>query len=320
MAFQTTSVGRNDNSDNKPKVDYNAMNEYVVETAQLQQRETLIGVVSGIIDLGEQEQPDAEIEFNGTPEDEAEVIQKFPNTYFKQGLNEKNKPCRLKCYPQKPVQAVVLSIDFPDIIIDKGQFFGESNPQPLRLFTGGQFWNGSTMIVGRPTYLKVNKSLGEWSFDVKHALHKMAVAAKLIQPGEVFLPNDIDQLLGKAFQFEAQVFFKESKGKKYYTEYLKFVSGLGRGQVAPELDNPPFMLELNGDSATEESVRNLRSHIINTIKLANNYECSKTQALLEGNSGRSADSSNKEPKPEPTKPKKTTPKPVVDDDIEDCPF
>lgn len=322
MAFKTTAVSKNDNAD-KPQVNYEEVNAYRVETAGLQERETLVGYVAGIIDLGEQNQPDAEFPFDGSEEDEAAEIEKNPNTYFKDGIDEKTKkPVRLKCYPQRAVQAVCLAIDFPDIILDIGQFYGKSNPQPLRMFTGAQFWNGTNMIVARPTYLKINKSTGQWSFDAKHLLYKMAVADKLVKPGEPFLPQSIDQLLGKSFQFEAQVFFKESKGKKYYTEYLKFVGGLGRGQQAHEPVNEPFLIEFDGD-LTQENMSNLRSHIINTIKQANNYEGSKIAEYLEGRSQATASTKQEEkPKANPPAAKKVAVKaPVVEEDGDDsCPF
>ena len=62
MSFDAYGTSAAANSD-KPKVDYNAMNQYVVDTAGLEERETLIGVVAGIVDLGTQEQPDAEVTF-----------------------------------------------------------------------------------------------------------------------------------------------------------------------------------------------------------------------------------------------------------------
>lgn len=318
MTFKTSGVAKNESAD-KPKVDYDAINQYRVDTAGLEKREVLVGYVAGIVDLGTQKQPDAEFEFDGDADDEAAEIEKNPNTYFKDGFNEKGKAVRLKCYPQRPVQAVCLAIDFPDITLDIGQFFGKSNPQPLRMFTGAQFWNGSQMVVARPTYLKINKSSGEWSFDVKHLLHKMAVASKLIEPTEAFLPQDIDQLLGKAFQFEAQVYFKEAKGKKYYTEYLKFVGGLGRGQKAPEPENEPFLIEFDGD-LTEENMQNLRSHIINTIRQAENYEGSKISEFL-GDAPKKAAKQEDKPQAKAT-PAKPKPSKVVEEEWpdDDIPF
>jgi len=276
MAFAVNAGG---NSSSEGKVNYDDLNNYVVETAGLEDRTTLVGIVSGIVDLGIQEQEDAEIKFEGDADAEAAEIEKFPSTYFKDGIDEQTKkPCRLKCYPQKAIQSVAVAVDFPDIIVDKGQFYGESNPQPLRLWLGGQFFiQGVGMVIGRPIPLKNDTSTGKWSFRKNHIFHKMAVAAKLIKADEPFVSRDIDQLLGKAMQFEAQVYIKNSK---YYTEYIKFAGGVARGQSVPELPFDPFVVEFNGN-LTPENMLNLRNHVINTIKRANNYAGSKIQGFLE---------------------------------------
>lgn len=281
MSFETYGVDQKE-SNRSSTVDFDAINKYVVETAGLQERETIAGVVSGIIDLGTQEQPDAEVVFNGDEEDEKKAIAEFPSTYFKDGFDpETKKQVRLKCWPQKPIQCVAVAVDIPDILVDKGQFFGESKPLPLRLYLGGQFYiEGSGMVVQRPTPLKVNKKLGDWSLDQKHLFYKMAVAAKIIKAGEVFKPSRISELLGQAFQFETQVFFKESKGKSYYTEYIKYVSGLGRGQSVPELPNKPIMIQFNKEN-DPEAIKELRAHVVNTIKKASNYEGSAIQKQIE---------------------------------------
>lgn len=280
MAFDTYAVNQSEGK--QQEIDWNALNEYVVETCNLQERETLVGVVSSIVDLGIQEQADAELKFDGDEEDEAAEIEKNPDTYFKDGVDPvSKKKVRYLCYPQKPIQSVAVSVDFPDIMLDKGQFFGNSDPRPLRLWLGGQFYvQGAGMLVARPTALKITKKSGTWSFAPNHLFHKMAVSAKLIKPEESFMPKDIDKLLGKAFQFEAQVFFKESKGKQYYTEYLKFVGALGRGQVAGDLPTTPVIVQFN-QSNTEEAIKEIRNHVLNTIKRAKNYEGSVIQKQIE---------------------------------------
>lgn len=324
MAFRTTNVSQNDNS-TKPEVNYDELNRYVVETAGLQERETIIGYISGIVDLGNQDLPDAEVVFTGSEEDQQAEIEKNPNTYFKEGFDPvTKKQVTFKCWSQKPVQCVAFSVDFPDIIVDKGQFFGKSQPAPLRAFYGGQFYTqGSGMVVGRPTPLKINKSTGEWSFDKKHLFHKMAVASKLIKPDDAFLPQDIDKLLGKSFQWEVQIFMKKVKDKEYFTEFIKYLGGLGRGQQPHEPVNEPFLIEFDGD-LTQENMSNLRSHIINTIKQANNYEGSKIAEYLEGRSQATASPKQEEkPKVNPPAAKKVAPKaPVVeeDPDLDDSPF
>lgn len=286
MAFKVVNTPNTSSSESN--VDFEAINRYRVEAAGLQDRETVPGYVAAIIDLGIQKQPDAEVAFTGTEEEEEAIMAEMPDTYFKDGIDQDTKqPVRLKCWPQKPQQCVVLAIDFPDIIVDMAQAYGEeSKPLPLRLYTGGQFYIPTQgMIVARPTPLRVvnldkSRKTKKWSLAQNNMLHKMAVAAKLIKPDEVFLPQRIDELLGKAFQFDAQVYFKQSGQKEYFTEYLKFSAALGRGQNVAELETVPKLVEFDEENS-EESIKELRQHVVNTIKQAENFKGSAIQKQLE---------------------------------------
>jgi hypothetical protein len=336
MTFQ--SYGASQNEGTKKDIDYDALNKYVVETAGLQSPETLVGVVSGLVDLGTQAQADAEMVFNGTPEDEEAAIAEKPSTYFKNGTDPvSRKPVRYKCWPQKPIQSVAIAVDFPDILLNKGQFFGDDSGEekPLRLWLGGEFWNGTAKVVAKPIPLRIGKDTkGRWSFNNKHTLFKMAVASKLIAPDGVFLPQDIDKIVGKAFQFEVQVYMKAGKdGKSYFTEKITFKAALGRGQAAPELPVKPFVVQFN-EVNDEQSLKELRYHIVSTIKNAINYEGSPIQKQLEAARGgyskqddaedTSEDDTPPAPKvaPKPAAAKKAAAKPAPDlEDLDDgAPF
>lgn len=277
MAFKTVGAPAGGNSESN--IDFEAINRYRVEAAGLQDRETLGGRVAAVIDLGVQKQADAETVFTGTPEEEEAIMAEYPDTYFKDGIDQDTKKeVRLKCWPQKPVQCVVLAIDFDDIIVDMAAAYGEpSDPKPLRLYTGNQFFiQGQGMVVARPTPLRVvnldkTRKTKRWSLAQNNMLHKMAVAAKLIKADEAFLPDRIDELLGKAFQFDAQVYFKQSGQKEYFTEYLRFASALGRGQTVPELSTTPYVVQFDEENP-DEAIIELRQHVINTIKGAENYK------------------------------------------------
>lgn len=318
MSFDVYTENQTESTGNANKVDFDQLNKYVVETAGLQERENLIGYVAAIVDLGTQEQPDAEVIFTGDEEDERKEIAEKPLTYFEDGYDpQTKKKVRFKKWPQKPVQCVAVAVDFPDIIIDKGQFFGDSKPLPLRMWLGGQFYIQDVgMVVGRPTPLKVNKKLGDWSLDQKHLFYKMAVAAKLIKPGEVFKPQQIDQLLGQAFQFQVQVFFKESKGKEYYTEYVNFMGGLGRGQSTPELLTEPMMIQFNKENDAV-AVKELRAHVVNTLKRASNYQGSLLQKQIESVRGVQDSKPKQEEKVEQQPVKKAQSKPAPQPEPED---
>lgn len=277
MAFKTVGAPAGGNSEST--VDYEAINRYRVEAAGLQDRETLGGRVAAVIDLGVQKQPDAETVFVGSEADEEAIMAEYPDTYFKDGIDQDTKKeVRLKCWPQKPVQCVCLAIDFDDIIVDMAQAHGEpSNPLPLRLYTGNQFFvQGQGMVVARPTPLRVvnldkTRKTKRWSLAQNNMLHKMAVAAKLIKADESFLPDRIDELLGKAFQFDAQVYFKQSGQKEYFTEYLRFASALGRGQTVPELSTTPQLVQFDEENP-DRAVIELRQHVVNTMKGAENFK------------------------------------------------
>lgn len=342
MAFNTYGTTTSAGAEKKSEINWSDLNNYVIETSQLQERETLVGYISAIVDLGIQNQDDAEYVSDVAQEDEDAYTEEHPGSYFKDGVDpEKKTPCRLKCVPMKPQQSVAIAIDFPDIIVDKGQFFGDSNPLPLRLWMGNQFYlqSAGAMVVGRPTPLRVTnldktRKTKKWSFAKNHLFYKMAIAAKLIKDDQVFLPNDIDKLLGQAFQFSAQVYNKEGKGgASYYTEYVNFVGALGRKQETPELLTTPILIQFN-EKNNPEHLKELRNHVINTMKMAKNWEGSLIQKQLEEVKGvNSQDSVNaedetptdKEPSKKDTPKKKELPKKVEDkpsfDDLDsDIPF
>jgi len=293
MAFNAYGSKQTAGSSAVSEIDWNALNEYVVETCDIADKPaTIAGYVAAIVDLGTQPLPDAEYVFEGTEEEEEEIIEANPNTYFKDGINpDTKKPCRLKCFPQKDAQCVAVAVDFPDIMLNKGQFFGDANAEekPLRLWLGGQFYKeGVGFTIARPTPLKVTnldktRATKKWSFAKNHLFYKMAVAGGVIKKDECFLPERIDELLGKSFLFEIQVFFKEgvgkNKGKKYYTENIKFTGALVRGMKEPEKVTTPFIIQFDENNDLK-SVKELNSRVVNTIKIASNFKGSAIEEQL----------------------------------------
>ena len=63
MAFNTHGSTGQDDGKERPVIDFDAINQDTVETAGLQERETLVGYISQVVDLGTQELPDAENTF-----------------------------------------------------------------------------------------------------------------------------------------------------------------------------------------------------------------------------------------------------------------
>ena len=273
---------------------YNKLNKYVVDTCQLQQPETLQGVISMIVDLGTQKLQDAQYKLDTEDKDLSieELNEKYADelvsgkvSKFDKAYDNDSKSWLIhKFVPEKDRQSIVYAVDFPEIMLDKGQFFGgESNPKPLRLWFGGQYYQKSQgkMLVQNVIPLKVTKAdnVNGWTMNPKSSLYKMAVAAKVIKQNDQFLPQDIDKLLGKTLQFKAQVFFKKGNdGKEYYTEKVSFAAGLARGQSEREIENT-YLVQFNKPN-NPEALKELRKHIINTIENATNFEGSVIQKEL----------------------------------------
>lgn len=312
--FQVYSAQNSEGSD-KNQVDFEALNRYVVETAQLQDGETLVGYISGIYDLGTQVLPDAEYRVDKGDEDLTigELTDKYQDkidngeiTKFALAYDVDSKSHVIKKFvPQKDRQAVGYSVDFPDIMLDKAPFFGaESNPQPLRLYYGGEWWDKPTqkMLISSVIPLKKTKDdkLG-WTMHPRSQLYRMAVASKVITSNEAFQPEMIDQLLGKSLQFKAQIFFNKKDGKEYYNERLSFVGGIARGQKEVEVGKTALVM-FHADNY-EEDLRELRKHVINTMARATNFEGSPIQAQLEKigriTKGEGAPEAEEEPKDTP---------------------
>lgn len=298
MAFKVTGSNTTTTS-TKPTVDFDALNDFVVEQVGCQQPETLNGVVVGIIDLGNQKLPDAEYNVDSGDEDlsveeleakyadeiAAGKISKFD--FVKDWSTRPPKDVIKKFVPQKDRQCISYCVDFPDVMLDKGQFFGEnSEPKPLRLYFGGQYYHQGLkkMIVQNLLPLKLSNIAKDprndkvWSLNPKSQLHKMAVASKIINTGEAFLPDQIDELLGKTLQFKVQIGFNEKGDKKYYFEKMSFLGAIQR-KDKPFEDVETFLIEMDGEN-DPEALKNLRKHIINTQMMATNWNGSVLEKQL----------------------------------------
>jgi len=170
MAFKVTASNTTSTNQDRPQVNYAALDQYVVDTAECQQPETLNGVIVGIVDLGNQRLPDAEYDVDSG--DESLTVEELTEKYateiesgkvskfdiVKDWSTRPPKEVIKKFVPEKDRQCITYAVDFPDVMLDKSQFFGEkSEPKPLRLYFGGSFYNthSKKMIVKNLLPLKI---------------------------------------------------------------------------------------------------------------------------------------------------------------------
>lgn len=324
MAFKFNVTTNTQNGGGvKKEVDWDELNQHVIEAAKTADKSRSIpGIISGIYDLGEQEREDAEMVFVGDAAAEAAEIAKYPDTYFKDGTDPKTKkPARLKCYPQKAVQQCALAVDFPQIIVDKGLRFGKSNPQPLRLILNGEFTLSSGVrVVGRPYSIVETKfEDGTWAFAKNNGLHKLADAAGILDDKGYFKKDRIGELLGKAALFEFRVYMKPNKknpDKKFFTEEIKLAGKIPEGLEAPAFEDSILHgVNLFGEN-DEDSVKQLRLSVRNSMQQANNYEQSDIKKVFDANApqGQQTETKTADETP-PVRPADTGIKPDFDDDV-----
>lgn len=303
MSSFKLNVTTNNQTEGKERkvVDWNALNEHVVEAAGTATKTRSIpGVISGVYDLGEQKLEDAAIpvtdekfqkafpDFDGSEEQQAVVIAQYTNRTNVRFEKVDNKLCLR--YVQNPVQQVALSVDFPQILVDKGQFFGNSKPLPLRLLYNGEFTTpgDKTKIVGRPFNLRDTKhDLGNnksvWAFAKNNGLHKFADAAELLDENGLFNKERIGELIGKVVQFQVRVWMKPAKvgDKKFFTEDISLVGMVPEGVAIPEVpEGILHLVNLHGENDAD-AVKQMRVSIKNTMKRAINYDTSSLKAVFE---------------------------------------
>ncbi len=291
--FNVEGSTQNQSSD-KPvvQVDWKAYNEYLVNTVGTQKKaKSMIGIVSGVIDLGLQVQEDAKMEWKGTDEELAEVEAKAAagesTEYFETLPNDQGVPTLYKRWKVKPCQQVAITVDFPGVMLDRGQFFGDDSgtEHPLRMLLNGEFYlQGVGRIVGKPYNVKeVKNPDGSWSFKNNTQIYKLAAATDSLDEQGKFKPFMLGKLLGKAALYEVQVFNKKgSDGKEYLQEKIKLVGQVPdvMESLIPELDSQYiYGVNFKGEQ-NPEILKQLRQSVINTMKQAENFEGSDVQKAL----------------------------------------
>lgn len=269
------------------EVDYKALDKYVVDTCKLQNPETLIGYVSGIVDLGIQKQEDAAVKFDGTKQEEEDIKAEKPDTYFENVRMYNDKTKRMedtycKRWPSKPIQCVAIAVDFPEIKLDKGQFFGGAGKElPLRIWLGGKFWNkhSKKMLMGQMQTLRWTKEDDKWTLNPKNLLRRMMVESGILTPEEPFAANRMSELIGKCLLWKVRIYINDGG---FYTEKCSLAGPLGRSQRPLPVESETLNVGFD-DFILEESVKKMiPPHVKNQMRLAVNYEESSIKDFLDG--------------------------------------
>lgn len=280
-----------------PTIDFDAMTKHVIERVKASDKpDAKIGIISGIIELGLQEQEDAKMEWKGTAADKAAIIAKAEagesKEYFQTLDNGKGVMVEYKRWPVKPEEEVVLMVDFPDCLVNRGQFFDENGvgeELPFRGSPNGDFWKkGVGKVVGKAYSLKESNVKGTklWSLRNNSILWKLAQATGQLDQNELFKPHMLGSLIGEAALFNVHVYGEDFDGKTYLKEKVSFngpVPGIIQS-VADKLkeefnEDLLHLVRFKGEQDDEVN-KTIRQNIINSMTLANNFAGSDLEASL----------------------------------------
>lgn len=289
---QSTGEGKGD----YVEVDWKAYNEYIASTVQEitgceeGTPSAVIGIISGIVDYGKHQDPE-----RVEPMDEGDAKTKE----WKKRMVEKGKATNedgIFHFQAAPCQEVGFFVDFPAITVDKGQFFGESNPAPYRVLLGGVFQGQpaqKTKIQGYPNDNKV------WVFSDTNRATKLAKAAKLKDIKHGFEQERLLDLIGHAVTFNVEVFINSAG---FLQEKVTNPAPVMMGLPIPEIDEDLlFYVGLNEDNE-KTYLKFLTKPVKEYIKSAIDYKGSLLQQQLEPAEGtettEGADDDKKDSKPE----------------------
>lgn len=338
MAFKTTGNAQTAGSQDRKQVDYKALNAHLVEAAGGGKQRSLPGIITGIYDLGLQKLDDAAI-----PVTDAEWLKRNPEYDGSKASEEvviaasKREDARFEMfegamcfrYKQRDVQQVAISVDFPQIMVDKGSFFADSKPLPLRMILNGEF----NRLVQKPFNLRsMNHNQGKpgaakWALAKNSQLHKLADAAGILDTDGLFKAERLDELLGKVVQFQIRLHFND---KGFFKEDIKIAGMVPEGLPHPTLPEGVTLalVEMWGDDIDKTAALEARACIKNHQRKAVNFTTTEADGTVKDSplkgiigEGYKADGDKPAQAAKPTGIAPTAPAPENDDfDDGDVPF
>jgi hypothetical protein len=190
--------------------------------------------------------------------------------------------------PQRDAPCFTVAVDFPGIMVDRGQFYGkkEGGPKlPYRMYWGGEFYNQVTKKKYVDNYISYkNSPQGKqqiFAFGPNSVVTKMGAAASILDTNGFITKERVVELIGTSMYFTVKVSRSDSG---WFNERIGAPVKLPKGTEVSEPDEDKlFYISLNptGKGATPNedwAISNLRATVVNSIMASTDYEGSELQA------------------------------------------
>ena len=340
-------IPKQEHSGGGSNIDYDAINDYTESELGGVGKHQRIGIIQAIIDVGIQDQDKQFIPNDHKDYDnhswrlekwEDSGIEKDPTASIIT-RKWKGKDVEGIEYTPPPVAQMAISVDFPENMLDLGQFYGKDAGEQIRPFReiiGRNGWVAKGKprnIVAKPFTLRevnVNRTKKDaaplYAFGTTSMMHQLAQYCEVLNEDGYFHIKDLPKLIGKACMFELEVVYnrweKEGKEFKRLETNIKPSNVLGprdkpyyESEILPTYDTSMLAAITFKGASSDKALKEINGTLVNTMKLSNNFEGSVLEGKLKevnprvmgigGNSSGGDDTPTNvnvpkpEPKPEP---------------------
>jgi hypothetical protein len=288
-------------------VDWSGWAEHQIEVIGTQSK-SRIAIISGLVDLGVQEREPFQVPHDEAKPDQLKALEEGRATLGLGKHPKKKTQCEMIVIPQKPAPQLAIVLDFPEIMLNYGKFFGKEGKdefRPYRYVYGGEF-NKVLSSPSSVTCMVNDKAECGASYAGTNMIAKFAVATGSVEGQLVEQTFPIEKLLGGVCTINSWVKVTEKGDNKYVNFGCKDPSPKHEMIPVPDVKVEPFGISFYEDNS-EESLNNIKSFTFKalreTIKKATDYDTKCTlkpwiEALEGGNTsnqGGSEGNTNKAP-------------------------
>lgn len=314
-------------------VDWDAYTKHLIEVIGTETKSQVFRI-SGLVDLGEQERKPFEEPYDEGKKEHIEALSPEDKRGAKVVIGKHPKTgaqCEMISIPQRPAQQVAIVLDYPEIMVNYGKFFGKEDEfKPYREVYGGTFrlQGEGVNILARGISLncmKEPKAPSGYAYSKLNMISKFATAIGKNPTGTLDQDFDLGELIGGVGVITTGLKVTEKGEKVYANFWAKDPSPKHEMIPVPEINVPMFGISFQGGN-DPEMLKQLNAPTKETIKRAINYEGSAIQKELEAlegakaaNQGVSTTTADKAPSNAPEKPTEavTTAKVEASTDFDD---
>lgn len=273
-------------------VDWKALSDHQLEVIGTETKSRIFRI-SGLVDLGEQERKPFEEPYDEGKKEHIEALSPEDNRGAKLVIGKHPKTgaqCEMISIPQRPAQQVAIVLDYPELMINYGKFFGKEDEfKPYREVYGGTFFlTGEKLsILGRGISLNCmadDKAPSGYAYSKLNMISKFATAIGKNPTGTLDQDFDLAELIGGVGVITTGMKVTQKGDKTFTNFWAKDPSPKHEMIPVPEINVPTFGISFQGGN-DPEMLKQLNAPTKNTIKRALNYEGSAIQKELEALEG-----------------------------------